>query len=83
MKNIFKPTNLFSKKKLIERPKTIGRQKSKILISAVFEPLKEKGHISKEEFDKIINSDRKTHKHFLQNMFGKIRGKEIETYLNS
>ncbi|TLP75627.1 glycogen/starch/alpha-glucan phosphorylase [Maribacter sp. ACAM166] len=49
------------------------------ILKETFQPLFEKGFISKEEFDKIITSEISSPDTYLVNLFGQFRTNEIET----
>lgn len=49
------------------------------LLKKTFQPLFEKGFISKEEFDRLITSEISSPDTYLVNLLGKFRTREIET----
>lgn len=61
----------------------IGKGKSKSLIYAFFEPLKENNKISDKEFEQIISSKKKNTETYLTDLFGEKRANEIKQALKS
>ncbi|GBF19441.1 MULTISPECIES: hypothetical protein [Arenibacter] len=49
------------------------------ILKETFQPLFEKGFISKEEYDEIITSEISSRDTYLVNLFGQSRTNEIET----
>jgi|GEM_PF-5072346 hypothetical protein len=54
-------------------------EKINSMLKETFQPLFEKGFISKEEYDEIITSEISSPDTYLVNLFGQSRANEIET----
>ena len=55
-----------------------GKGKSKSLIYAFFEPLRDRKDISEKEFEQIITSDKTNSETYLVDLFGEERANEIK-----